>query len=85
MKSRALTSGEWLVGGLALDWSRYSKGRYSPAQRQAESAGRGIWGGSYVEPWEYRACVPAIAVAQPIAPTTPTRSPLKAQPKTPTS
>jgi endonuclease YncB( thermonuclease family) len=50
--------GEWLVSeGLALDWPRYSKGRYSAAQREAERAGRGMWAGSYVEPWQYRACV----------------------------
>jgi endonuclease YncB( thermonuclease family) len=52
--------GEWLVSeGLALDWPRYSKGRYSAAQREAESAGRGMWAGSYVEPWQYRGCVRA--------------------------
>jgi endonuclease YncB( thermonuclease family) len=49
---------EWLVrGGLALDWPQYSKGKYNAAQRDAERAGRGIWKGSYVEPWLYRACV----------------------------
>ena len=37
---------EWLVrNGLALDWSTYSKGKYDPAQRDAEHAGRGIWEG----------------------------------------
>jgi endonuclease YncB( thermonuclease family) len=52
--------GEWLVrNGLALDWPRYSKGRYNGAQRDAERAGRGIWKGSYVEPWFYRGCVRA--------------------------
>jgi endonuclease YncB( thermonuclease family) len=52
--------GEWLVSeGLALDWPRYSKGRYSAAQREAESAGRGMWAGSYVEPWKYRGCIRA--------------------------
>jgi len=50
--------GEWLVrGGLALDWPQYSKGKYDAAQRDAERAGRGIWKGSYVEPWLYRACI----------------------------
>ncbi|WP_024513454.1 thermonuclease family protein [Bradyrhizobium sp. ARR65] len=50
--------GEWLVSsGLALDWPQYSHGRYSLAQRDAEHAGRGIWSGSFVEPWLYRACV----------------------------
>ena len=52
--------GEWLVrGGLALDWPQFSKGRYDAAQRGAERAGRGIWRGSYVEPWLYRACIRA--------------------------
>jgi endonuclease YncB( thermonuclease family) len=52
--------GEWLVRkGLALDWPQYSKGRYSGAQRDAEHSGRGIWKGSYVEPWLYRACIRA--------------------------
>jgi endonuclease YncB( thermonuclease family) len=52
--------GEWLVrNGLALDWPRYSRGRYDGAQRDAERAGRGIWKGSYVEPWRYRACIRA--------------------------
>jgi hypothetical protein len=40
----------------SLDWPRYP-GRYSPAQREAERVGRGIWAGSYVEPWVFRACV----------------------------
>src|SRR6516162_9469961 len=52
--------GEWLVReGLALDWPQYSKGRYGEAQHDAERAGRGIWKGSYVEPWLYRACIRA--------------------------
>jgi hypothetical protein len=47
--------GEWLVSnGLALDWPHYSKGRYKIAQHNAERAGRGLWKGSYVEPWLYR-------------------------------
>jgi endonuclease YncB( thermonuclease family) len=51
---------EWLVRrGLALDWPRYSKGRYNGAQHDAERGGRGIWKGSYVEPWLYRGCIRA--------------------------
>jgi endonuclease YncB( thermonuclease family) len=49
---------EWLVrNGLALDWPTYSKGKYDKAQREAEHAGRGMWAGSYVEPWLFRACI----------------------------
>ncbi|WP_363091799.1 thermonuclease family protein [Nitrobacter sp. 62-23] len=48
----------WLVGnGLAFDWPRYSKGRYADAQKDAERASRGVWAGSYVVPWAYRACI----------------------------
>jgi endonuclease YncB( thermonuclease family) len=50
--------GEWLVrNGLALDWPQYSRGKYHAAQRDADHAGRGIWAGSYVAPWLYRACI----------------------------
>lgn len=49
--------GKWLVAnGLALDWPQYSKGQYAEEQRGAEKAERGIWRGSFVEPWKYRAC-----------------------------
>jgi len=52
--------GHWLVAnGHALDWPKYSKGKYEDAQRSAEKAGRGSWAGSFVEPWQYRACVKA--------------------------
>ncbi|WP_371827083.1 thermonuclease family protein [Bradyrhizobium sp. 184] len=52
--------GHWLVAnGHPRDWPKYSKGKYEDAQRGAEKAGRGIWAGSFVEPWKYRACVKA--------------------------
>jgi|SRR5665213_1955125 len=52
--------GTWLVSkGLALDWPQYSKGKYDADQRAAETAGAGIWKGSYVEPWLYRVCTRA--------------------------
>ena len=52
--------GDWLVrNGLALDWPEYSKRKYNDTQREAEQAGRGMWKGSYVEPWLYRVCVRA--------------------------
>ena len=56
----AIDLGEWLVvQGLALDWPRYSGGRYSAPQREAERTARGLWAGSYVEPWLYRSCIRA--------------------------
>lgn len=52
--------GHWLVAnGHALDWPKYSKGKYEDAQRGAEKANRGIFAGSFVEPWQYRACIKA--------------------------
>jgi endonuclease YncB( thermonuclease family) len=49
--------GQWLVAnGHALDWPRYSKGKYEGPQSEAEKAGRGMWAGSFIEPWKYRAC-----------------------------
>ena len=49
--------GEWLVRqGLAFDWPRYSRGKYAAAQGAAKQAERGVWQGSYVQPWDYRAC-----------------------------
>src|ERR1700747_3268603 len=52
--------GQWLVSnGLALDWPNYSRGMYDKMQREAEHAGRGMWSGSYVAPWLFRACIRA--------------------------
>jgi len=65
--------GEWLVrNGLALDWPQYSKRKYDAAQRDAEHAGRGMWSGSYVEPWGYTGYVFGRAEARPIVRMTPT-------------
>lgn len=45
----------WLVSqGHALDWPRYSKGRYADMQEQARAARRGIWRGRFQLPWERR-------------------------------
>jgi endonuclease YncB( thermonuclease family) len=48
---------DWLVrNGLALDWPQYSKGGYAAAQAEAKREQRGMWGGIFKEPWNYRAC-----------------------------
>jgi endonuclease YncB( thermonuclease family) len=55
--------GDWLVrNGLALDWPQYSKRKYDEAQHEAEHAVRGMWAGSYVEPWLYRMCIRASGI-----------------------
>lgn len=48
--------GEWLVrSGWAVDWVRYSGGRFSDAQEEASRAKRGIWRGAFELPCEARA------------------------------
>ncbi|WP_245323532.1 thermonuclease family protein [Bradyrhizobium stylosanthis] len=48
---------KWLVAhGYALDWPLYSKGKYGREQKEAESAERGMWAGSFVQPWRFRDC-----------------------------
>jgi endonuclease YncB( thermonuclease family) len=49
---------EWLVSsGLALDWPRFSGRRYERFQVEAKRAHRGLWAGSFVAPWSFRACL----------------------------
>lgn len=41
----------WLVAnGHAIDWPKYSKGRYAAEQRQAEETKAGIWSGTFEWP-----------------------------------
>jgi endonuclease YncB( thermonuclease family) len=48
----------WLVGaGLALDWPKYSRAAYSADEARAAGKGAGMFAGSYLEPWAYRACI----------------------------
>lgn len=47
--------GEQMVrSGNALDYRRYSKGRYRQAERDAEARRAGIWSGRFVAPWDWR-------------------------------
>jgi len=49
---------DWLVrNGLAFDWPQYSQGAYADAQRDAEQNERGLWAGTFVMPWQFRACL----------------------------
>ena len=43
--------------GYAVDYTRYSGGKYAPAQLEARRAKRGIWAGEFLEPeqWRHRA------------------------------
>ena len=41
--------------GWALDYADYSDGAYADEQVEAERVQRGLWSGSFVPPWEWRA------------------------------
>jgi len=46
---------EWMVlKGQALDWPKYSKGKYDHAQDDAMKSSSGLWQGDFVVPWEWR-------------------------------
>jgi endonuclease YncB( thermonuclease family) len=54
-EARGEDLGAWLVSeGLALAYRRYSAA-YIGQEDAARAAGRGIWGGSFVPPWDWRA------------------------------
>lgn len=40
--------------GWALDYRRYSKGRYAGEEEEARKARRGLWAGEFTPPWEHR-------------------------------
>lgn len=40
--------------GLAMDYRKYSAGRYAELETAARSADRGLWAGKFVAPWEWR-------------------------------
>ena len=45
---------EMVRRGLAMDSTRYSGGAYAGEERAARKARRGIWNGSFIEPWKWR-------------------------------
>jgi endonuclease YncB( thermonuclease family) len=42
-------------GGWALDWPRYSKGEYADEQNAAKEKRLGLWTGTFIAPWDWRA------------------------------
>ena len=44
-----------VAAGLALDWPKYSGGKYASHQLQARANFKGLWGGKFERPWDYRA------------------------------
>lgn len=43
-----------VADGWAVEYARYSDGRYGRVQREARRAGRGLWGGHFTPPAEWR-------------------------------
>ena len=47
--------GSWLVSrGWAVEWRRYSKGRYSVEDSTGRLSKSGIWSSQFVMPWQWR-------------------------------
>ena len=40
--------------GQALDWPKYSHGYYATEQTDAKASHRGVWAGSFEQPWDWR-------------------------------
>jgi endonuclease YncB( thermonuclease family) len=67
---RRLVSAGW-----ALAYRRYSKD-YVDAENQARKARRGMWRGTFVKPWEWRASSPrSLQASMPPAPAWAQRQP----------
>lgn len=53
--ARGRDLGEAMVaGGMAIEFVRYSDGRYAAAEREARAAKRGIHAGGFIEPGQWR-------------------------------
>lgn len=48
-------AGQLVASGWALDFARYSRSAYQPAERNARSQRVGVWQGTFTPPWEWRA------------------------------
>jgi endonuclease YncB( thermonuclease family) len=47
--------GAWMVTeGLAVEYRKYSVGRYRDEEDEAKAANRGLWAGQFEWPWEWR-------------------------------
>ena len=45
---------QMVLAGWALDYGRYSDGYYADPEHRARILQRGMWDGTFVEPWEWR-------------------------------
>lgn len=46
---------EMVKNGWAIEFPRYSDGRYASLQQTAQRQRRGVWAGEFQRPWEWRA------------------------------
>ena len=66
--------GAWLVAeGHAVTFLRYSRD-YISAETKAKLAGKGLWVGRFVMPWDWRRGERLASTEKPVAPATATRS-----------
>jgi len=47
-------NGELIRQGWAVEYRQYSDGRYSDEEAEARLAKRGLWAGTFVNPWDWR-------------------------------
>jgi endonuclease YncB( thermonuclease family) len=45
---------ELIRQGWALEYKQYSDGRYTDEEAEVRRAKRGLWAGTFVNPWEWR-------------------------------
>lgn len=53
-QSGTVINSAMVASGWALEYPQYSDGRYSQHEQDAKAAGRGMWAGEFVEPWQWR-------------------------------
>ena len=56
-----------VVSGWAVEFDRYSDGRYAGYEEEAKTAGVGLWQGKFVMPWEWRDRKRQEAAEQPVS------------------
>jgi len=54
LSSGLVLNREMVRSGWAIEFDRYSDGRYAQAEAEAKASGRGLWAGSFMEPAEWR-------------------------------
>lgn len=53
-RGRREINAELIRQGWAIEYKQYSDGRYADEEAEARSAKRGLWAGTFANPWEWR-------------------------------